>query len=192
MVLNAPNSSVCWEYESHDQGWSNWLYISVSIVLVLTTCVIQLWTSPCFLYLLSTWIPLLVTSLQAFILFSSSPISHCDPYSLPVVNYEWFTTSIIHKCSYLTLSPSLLLSVCLSVSSPISLLTIPFFTFSAAPFGECAGEEDKTWKRWRAVSLPWLEHWLHSYLFSLYQPLCSSAIPLCVCIYVLYMRIYYI
>lgn len=70
-------------------------------------------------------------------------------------------------------------------SSPVSLLTIPFFTFSAAPFGECAGEEDKTWKRWRAVSLPWLEqHWLHSYLLTIHQPFLKYSRSFCVCVYV--------
>lgn len=96
-----------------------------------------------------------------------------------------FSALITHRFSLLTLPPACLSSFFFFLSSPVSLLTIPFFTFSAAPFGECAGEEDKTWKRWRAVSLPWLEqHWLHSYLFTIYQPFLKHSRSFCVCVFV--------
>lgn len=93
--------------------------------------------------------------------------------------------------SYTNAHSSLFLSfsffLCRSLSASVSFLTIPFSTFSAAPFGECAGEEDKTWKRWRAVSLPWLElHWLHSYLLfiSLYVVHLCMCVNINMCMYV--------
>lgn len=45
---------------------------------------------------------------------------------------------------------------------PPLVLIIPFSSCSAAPFDECSREEDKTWKWWCAVSLPWLEYILHT------------------------------
>ncbi len=45
---------------------------------------------------------------------------------------------------------------------PPLVLIIPFSNCSAAPFDGCSRQEDKTWKRWCAVSLPWLENMLHT------------------------------
>ncbi len=187
------------------QGWNNsflQLYVGLSIVLaVTTTSFIQLWTLPTLLYLLSNPTSSLQqpnnskkkTPVYLFHPHLKATITHTVCSNVVSMISHSMLSSYTDSQSHLSLSLALSLSLSLSLSSlclslshssSVSLLTIPFSTFSAAPFGECAGEEDKTWKRWRAVSLPWLEqHWLHLYIFAFYQHLCSSVIALCMCVY---------